>query len=55
MAGVPGDPLTQVSQMSRLMTMARPTGFGRTCTHLGFRFIPVEGAGEWEAVCPISA
>ena len=29
--------------------LARPTGFGRSGTHSGYLFIPVEGADEWEA------
>ena len=33
------------------VAMARPTGFGRSGTHSGFRLIPVEGAEDWEAGC----
>ena len=39
----------------KMWALARPTGFGRTCTHPGFRFVPIEGAAEWEAGCLRSA
>ena len=37
------------------MALARPTGFVPPGTHLGLRFIPVEGAEEWKAGCLIGA
>jgi hypothetical protein len=37
------------------LRLARPTGFEPAGTHLGFRFIQVEGAEAWEARCLISA
>ena len=54
MAGVPGDSLitgvtndaTHVSPMSRLKTLARPTGVGRA---LATYEIPIEGRDEWVA------
>jgi hypothetical protein len=54
MAGVPSDPLitcvtydaTHVSPMSRLKTVARPTGVGRAIT--AYR-MPIEGRDEWIA------
>jgi hypothetical protein len=54
MAGVPGDQLitgvtydaTHVSPMSRLKTMARPTGVGHALT--AYR-MPIEGRDEWIA------
>ncbi len=33
------------------MAMARPTEFGPSRTHLGFRHIPIEGAEAWVAGC----
>jgi hypothetical protein len=54
MAGVPSDRLitcvayvaTHVSPMSRLMTLARPTGVGRAITAYD---MPIEGRDEWVA------
>jgi hypothetical protein len=54
MAGVSSDRLTpcvayvatHVSHMSRLMTLARPTGVGRA---LATYEIPIEGRDEWLA------
>jgi hypothetical protein len=54
MAGVPGDQLitgvtydaTHVSPMSRLKTMARPTGVGRAISTYD---MPIEGRDEWIA------
>ena len=46
MAGVSSDRVTHVSLMSRLMTMARPTGFGRA---LATYEVPIEGTDEWLA------
>ncbi len=40
------DDATHVSPMSRLMTMARPTGVGRA---LATYEIPIEGRDEWLA------
>jgi hypothetical protein len=40
------DVATHVSPMSRLMTMARPTGVGRALTTYE---IPIEGRDEWLA------
>jgi hypothetical protein len=40
------DVATHVSPMSRLMTMARPEGFGRP---LAAYQIPIEGRDEWLA------
>ncbi len=37
------------------VALARPTGFGRSGTHSGFRFVPIEGAEDWEAGCLRSA
>ncbi len=37
------------------MALARPTGFGPSGTHSGFRLISVEGAEDWEAGCLRSA
>jgi hypothetical protein len=31
--------------------LARPTGFGPSGTHSGFRLMPIEGAEDWEAGC----
>lgn len=31
------------------VAVARPTGVGRSCTHLAFQLIPIDGADEWEA------
>ena len=58
MAGVPGDRLitrvadvaTHVSHMSRLKTLARPTGVGRA---LATYAIPIEGRDEWEAAARV--
>ncbi len=41
--------------LPEMAAMARPTGFGRSGTHPGFRHIPVEGAEDWEAACLRSA
>ena len=54
MAGVPADRLitdvtydaTHVSPMSRLKTLARPTGVGRAITTYS---MPIEGRDEWIA------
>jgi len=63
MAGVSGDRLTpcvadvatHVSHMSRLMTVARPTGVKPTRTHSGLKSIPIEGADDWEGATAHSA
>ncbi len=59
MAGVSSDRLiivadvsTQVSPMSRLKTMARPTGVGRA---ISTYTIPIEGRDEWLAAAGLSA
>ena len=46
MAGVSSDRVTHVSPMSRLMTVARPEGFGRA---LATYDILIEGRDEWRA------
>ncbi len=46
MAAVSSDRVTHVSPMSRLVTMARPTGVGRA---LATYEIPIEGRDEWVA------
>ncbi len=49
------DVATHVSPMSRLMTMARPTGFEPASTHPGLKSIPIEGADDWEVATISSA
>lgn len=48
-------PLPSRGRPRKNMALARPTGFGRTRTHLGFRLISIEGAAEWEAALRSSA
>ncbi len=60
MAGVPSDRMitcvtdvaTHVSPMSRLMTLARPTGVGRG---IATYTIPIEGRDEWLAAAGLLA
>ena len=48
------DDATHVSPMSRLKTMARPTGVGRAISTYTYR-LPIEGRGEWLAAAGLRA